>query len=147
MALKVELKPGERIILGECIITNDNQRTRLFIEGDAPLLREKDILTAETATTPAKRVYFCVQLMYLDGNIDNHADQFLRLSQDFLSAAPSSASIVERINNRILTGDLYKALREAKALISHEEERLKHATYSGSGLRPDDTGDGPTARS
>ena len=33
MALKVELKPGERIILGNCIVTNDNQRTRLFIEG------------------------------------------------------------------------------------------------------------------
>jgi flagellar protein FlbT len=133
MALKVELKPGERIILGECVITNDNQRTRLFIEGDAPILREKDILTAETADTPARRVYFAVQLMYLDSNVDKHADSFLRLSQDFLNAAPSSAGIIERINNRILTGDLYKALREAKALISHEEERLKDATFSGGG--------------
>jgi flagellar protein FlbT len=144
MALKVELKPGERIILGECVITNDNQRTRLFIEGDAPILREKDILTAETADTPARRVYFAVQLMYLDSNVDKHADSFLRLSQDFLNAAPSSAGIIERINNRILTGDLYKALREAKALISHEEERLKDATFSGGGLRAHDTGDSPT---
>lgn len=144
MALKVELKPGERIILGDCVITNDNQRTRLFIEGDAPILREKDILTAETADTPAKRVYFAVQLMYLDGNIDSHADDFLALSKDFMNAAPSSAGIVERINNKILTGDLYKALREAKALISHEEERLKDATLSGGGLRAHDTGDGPT---
>ncbi|MFN3169668.1 MAG: flagellar biosynthesis repressor FlbT [Hyphomicrobiales bacterium] len=144
MALKVELKPGERIILGDCVITNDNQRTRLFIEGDAPILREKDILTAQTADTPAKRVYFAVQLMYLAGNIDNHADDFLALSQDFMNAAPTSAGIIERINNKILTGDLYKALREAKALISHEEERLQDATISGSGLRTHDTGDGST---
>jgi flagellar protein FlbT len=41
MALKVELKPGERIIIGNSVITNDNQRTRLFIEGDAPILRRK----------------------------------------------------------------------------------------------------------
>ncbi|MFZ2468782.1 MAG: flagellar biosynthesis repressor FlbT, partial [Parvibaculum sedimenti] len=37
MALKVELKPGERFILGDSVITNDDQRTRLFVEGDAPI--------------------------------------------------------------------------------------------------------------
>ena len=64
MALKVELKPGERIILGECVITNDDQRTRLLIEGKAPILREKDIMTPRRADTPAKRIYLAVQLMY-----------------------------------------------------------------------------------
>ena len=29
MGLKVELKAGERFILGECLVTNGNQRTRL----------------------------------------------------------------------------------------------------------------------
>ena len=52
MALKVELKPGERIIIGECVITNDDQRTRLLIEGQTPILREKDILTP---TAPTRR--------------------------------------------------------------------------------------------
>jgi len=58
MALKVELKPGERIILGECVITNDDQRTRLYIEGDAPILREKDILTPKTANTGQTNIPF-----------------------------------------------------------------------------------------
>ncbi len=31
MALKVELKPGERLIIGNCIVTNSDQRTRLTI--------------------------------------------------------------------------------------------------------------------
>ena len=65
MALKVELKPGERFILGDSVITNDDQRTRLFIEGDTPILREKDILRAADADTPCKRVYLIVQMMYL----------------------------------------------------------------------------------
>ena len=60
MALKVELKPGERFILGDSVITNDDQRTRLFIEGDTPILREKDILRASEADTPCKRVYLLV---------------------------------------------------------------------------------------
>src|SRR3978361_2561938 len=66
MALKVELKPHERIIIGACVITNTDQRARLLIDGDnIPILREKDILTPETADTPAKLVYLAVQLMYM----------------------------------------------------------------------------------
>ena len=66
MSLKVELKPGERLIVGNCVITNSDQRTRLFIEGKSPILREKDILSPATADSPAKRIYLAVQLMYLD---------------------------------------------------------------------------------
>ena len=44
MGLKVELKPGERLILGECIVTNGDQRTRLLIDGQVPILREKEIM-------------------------------------------------------------------------------------------------------
>src|SRR5215470_15883255 len=49
MSLKVELKPGERIIIGDCVVTNTDQRTRLLIEGDTPVLRQKDILTSDRA--------------------------------------------------------------------------------------------------
>ena len=56
MGLKVELKPGERLILGECLVTNGEHRTRLLIEGQAPILREKDIMLPAQADTPAKRI-------------------------------------------------------------------------------------------
>lgn len=142
MALKVELKPGERIILGDCVITNDNQRTRLFIEGDAPILREKDILTAHTADTPAKRVYLAVQIMYLARDTEVSRDQYFKLVDEMVAAAPSTLVYVDRINSEILTGSLYKALRAAKALIAYEGELLDHATRSGTGLYADDTDDG-----
>ena len=140
MALKVELKPGERIILGNCIVTNDNQRTRLFIEGDAPILREKDILTAETADTPAKRIYFAVQLMYLANDIPKYQDQYFELIGDFVRAAPSSLAMVDKVSNAILTNALYKALREAKNLIAFEQELMEHAKRR-SGLREHGTED------
>ena len=63
MALRIELKPGERILIGECVITNSDQRTKFLIDGSASILREKDILTAESADKPAKRLYLAVQLM------------------------------------------------------------------------------------
>jgi flagellar protein FlbT len=127
MALKVELKPGERVIIGDCVITNSDQRTRLVIEGDSPILREKDILTAKTADTPAKRIYLAVQLMYTAKDPRNHYDVYFKLIHDFLHAAPSSWPTIEDINNHILTGEMYKALKTTKKLIAFETELLNNA--------------------
>ncbi len=128
MSLKVELKPGERLIIGTAVVRNGDQRSRLFIEGDAPILREKDILTAATADTPAKKIYLAVQLMYLQQDLSGHNEFYFPLVQDFLSAAPSALPLIAEVNNRILSGDLYKALKAAKKLIGYEQELISHAT-------------------
>ena len=49
--------PARRILIGDCVITNGDQRTRFLIEGTVPILREKDIMTKDRADTPAKRIY------------------------------------------------------------------------------------------
>jgi flagellar protein FlbT len=128
MALKVELKPHERIIIGACVITNTDQRTKLLIEGEKiPILREKDILTPATADTPAKLIYLAVQLMYLSPDPQAHHPAYFSLMRDMLNAAPSSWPFIEGINNHILNGDVYLALKEAKKLIAHEDELLQSA--------------------
>jgi len=127
MSLKVELKPGERLIVGNCVITNSDQRTRLFIDGKAPILREKDILTYETADSPAKRIYFAVQLMYIHEDVAKLSEDYFKLVNDIVMAAPSTIRIVDEINNEILTGQLYKALKAAKKLIQYEQELLANA--------------------
>lgn len=128
MSLKVELKPGEKLIIGSCVITNSDQRTRIFIDGKSPILREKDILTFETADSPAKRIYLAVQLMYINENVDRLTQDYFSLINDIVTAAPSTTPIVDEINNEILTGSLYKALKAAKKLIQYEQELLRHAT-------------------
>ena len=128
MALKVELKPHERIIIGACVVTNTDQRARLLIDGDRiPILREKDILTPETADTPAKLVYLAVQLMYLSPDPMAHHPTYFSLVRDILTAMPSAWPFIEGINNHILNGDLYHALKESKKLIGHEEQLLESA--------------------
>lgn len=122
MTLKVELKPGERIIIGESMITNDDQRTRLYIEGNAPILREKDILTVDSADTPAKRIYLAVQLMYLSRQVTKFQDNYFSLIHDIMEAAPSTIPFVTRISNHIIADQLYKALKEARGLIEHERK-------------------------
>lgn len=145
MSLKVELKPGERIIIGTAVVRNGDQRVRFFIEGDAPILREKDILTPATADTPAKKIYLAVQLMYLNGEFARHDDLYLSLSSDFLRAVPSAIGQIETINNQVLSGELYKALKTAKALIAYERTLIDHAFRGSERLRQDSSGDAVAA--
>src|SRR6266568_7535089 len=132
MALKVELKPRERILLGDCVVTNDDQRTRLLIDGTVPILREKDIMTLGRADTPAKRIYLTVQLMYTAKEPQAHHELYFSLVRDIVQAAPSMWPLIERINNQILTGEMYKALKEAKKLIAYEKELIDNATRGAS---------------
>ncbi len=128
MALKVELKPHERIIIGSCVITNTDQRARLLIEGErVPILREKDILTPETADTPAKLIYLAVQLMYISPEPEINHGTYFNLLRDVVTTAPSMWSIIEGININILSGELYLALKEAKKLVAYEKKLLDQA--------------------
>jgi flagellar protein FlbT len=124
MALKVELKPNERVIIGNCVITNTDQRARLLIDGKVPILREKDILTPKTADTPAKLVYLAVQLMYLSPEPQANHGTYFDLVREIVTAVPSAWPIIQGINVKILSGDLYHALKEAKKLIAYEKKLL-----------------------
>ncbi len=125
MALKIELKPNERILLGDCVITNTGQRTRLVIEGQVRILREKDIMTLSRADSLAKLIYLAVQFIYTAKKPQDHHALYFRLAEQFLKAAPSAKPYIESINNQILTGEPYKALKEARKLIAYEKEHLK----------------------
>jgi flagellar protein FlbT len=125
MALKVELKPFERILIGQSLITNTELRTKLMIEGHAPILREKDILTAETADTPVKRLYLCVQMMYLEDDIPKYQDLYMSFVKDLLEAVPSFRKSIETASRLILGGSLYQSLREIQKLTKREAELLK----------------------
>src|SRR5215475_12711380 len=125
MALKVELKPHERIIIGSCVITNTDQRARLLIDGDnIPILREKDILTPELADTPAKLLYLAVQLMYISPDARANQGTYFNLVKDIVTAVPSAWPYIEAINSHILSGDLYQALKETKKLVAYEKTLL-----------------------
>ena len=125
MALRVELKPFERIIIGQSLITNSETRTTFLINGEAPILRERDILTAETANTPVKRLYLCVQMMYLENDIPKYQDLYMGFVKDLLEAVPSFRASIETASKLILSGSLYNSLKEIRKLIRREEELLK----------------------
>ena len=125
MPLRVELKPFERIVIGQSVITNSDTRTAFLIDGDAPILREKDILTSDTANTPVKRIYLCVQMMYLENDIPGYQDLYLGFMKELMEAVPSFREQLETVSNLILSGALYKALRELRVLMKREDDLLR----------------------
>ena len=128
MPLKISLKPGERLVVGGAVITNgSNHKCDLLVNNNAPVLRESDILTEEDATTPCNRIYFTIQLMYIDHeNRKIHVDQYWQRVQELLTAAPSMTGFIDQISENIVNERYYQALRLAGDLIKYEQEVLKH---------------------
>ena len=124
MPLRVELKPFERIIIGETVLINSGIRTSFLIDGEAPILRERDTVTAETATTPAKRLYFCVQMMYLKNDVPRYRTPYLGFIKDLREALPAAREQIDAANTHVSSGALYKALKEIRKLMKREEELL-----------------------
>lgn len=127
MALVIDLKPNEKILIGTAVITNDSQRTRLHIAGDAAILREKDVLKEEDADSPCKQIYFLVQCMYLARNPKIYHEKYFELVREVQEAAPSTTAFFLLINEKIIQGQYYKAMKDAKELIMYEQELMKNA--------------------
>ncbi len=133
MPLKISLKPHERMIIGGAVVTNGDSRTRLVIENKVPLLREKDILSEQEANSPARRIYFVIQLMYVDeDNLMTHHQLYWSLVEELVRAAPSVVNLVDPISEHILFGRYYQALKLARQLIEYEEEAMNATESVGS---------------
>lgn len=131
MALKLTLKPNEKVIIGKAVLVNGPAAATISVENNVPILREKDILTEEEATSYCKKIYLLVQLMYL-GEVPNVelADLYSQLATELQAAVPSTKDLISGITGDILNGKYYQALKQAQQLIQHEEELLSYVPKS-----------------
>ncbi len=132
MALKIVLKPHERMIIGGAVVAaSAGTRCELIIENNIPVLRQKDIMTEDDADSSARRIYFVIQLMYIDEkNLIIHHNTYWKLVQDFIKAAPNTLGMIDQISEHILSSRYYQALKLAKKLINYEEEALARVRKS-----------------
>lgn len=130
MALKLSLKPGERMILGGAVVKNGGASScELLIENRVPILREKDILTEEGADSPCRRIYYVIQLMYIDeGNLASYTRLYWNLVHDVVQAVPRTVALIDAINEQILRQRYYQALKLTRKLIAYEEEVLSRVS-------------------
>ncbi len=132
MPLKIALKPREKLFIGGAVVMNGDSSAEFTVLNSVTILREKDILTEETATSPCRCIYLSIQLMYMEGfeNLSKNHKSYWSLVKDVIEAAPSFEPLISEISDLILVDNYYKALKLARKLINKETETIGHAEIS-----------------
>ncbi len=121
MPLKLSLKPGETFVVNGAVVLNGDRRGVLLLENQARVLREKDILHPQDATTPAARAYFSVMQMYLLGEADGPA--YAQAAESLAGLLAACCSEEERtavldISADVACSNLYRALSRCRRLLA-----------------------------
>lgn len=123
MALRLTLKPNERILINGCVVRNSDRRQLLVIENHADIVREADLLGENEARTPVKEVYFFIQAALLDHSkrkklvpiIQKKLAQLVPVFHDEVGQHIFEAA------GFVSQADFYKAMRALRPLIDYEE--------------------------
>ena len=127
MALKLSLKPDEKLVINGAVIANAERRTTLIVHNKASILREKDIMQEDEVDTPARRIYFPIMLMYMDQQkTDTYYDEFMRRMTEFMAVitTPDAINLCVKISKDVMEKNFYRALMNCKKLLAFEASRL-----------------------
>lgn len=128
MPLKLQLRKGQKIIINGAVLENAGAHTAsILVKNDAAIMRDTDILTFDDARTPASRVYYALQCVYLfPSEREKHLENLNQLIDSYNEAAPSSQPICDGIRRLVGEGKYYQALKLAQDLIGHEKRILAY---------------------
>ena len=123
--LVIKLGPKERVLLNGAVIENGDRRIRFsVVTPDAKILRLRDALHPDQATTPVSRVCYETQLM-LTGDLDPRKTKLHvlkrieELSQIFTDS--DSRKQIAVATDALLTEQHYQCLKALKSLLSREQ--------------------------
>jgi len=129
MALKLTLKPGEKFVINGAVVVNGDRRSNLIIQNQVSILREKDVMMPDEASTPVKRIYFAVMMMYLEPDAQEQwHGEFTKRITEFMNvirgeeALQNCIAVIEAVNK----GEHYAALVHCRKLLPFEKERLDY---------------------
>ena len=122
MGRKITLKPNEKIIVENTVISNSgNSECQINVEDNFTILRKRNVMSVKSEKTLFQKLYVIIQLMHNDGNNQMlHQERYWKLSQDILDSDPSIYDIIDEINTHVFDQNYDKALNSANKLIDHE---------------------------
>ena len=132
--LVLKLGPRERVLINGAVVENGERRTRLVVQTpNANILRLRDAIHPDEATTPVRRVCYNAQLI-LSGDSDPDAvrprllRQIEELSQVLRDA--DSRALLTRATQDLLDEQYYQCLRALRALLPRENRMMAHGHLS-----------------
>ncbi len=131
MPLKIQLRPQERVIINGAVIEgHSDSRTEITVLNKVMIMRQKHIIKEKDADTPSKRLYFTLQMMYIDpDNIDDYRQHYQKFHKDLCETVtlPTLVNSLELIDRSVENNNFYDAMKICRELIKVEAELLKIA--------------------
>jgi flagellar protein FlbT len=125
--LAVKLKPGERLVVNGAVLCNGKSRNTLYFANTASILREKDVMQIEEATSPVARAYYLIQLMMLNADdLNIYQPTYEKLMTELVRAFsnPAMKQKLAESGQWVLSGDYYKALVALRPVRDYEAALL-----------------------
>jgi flagellar protein FlbT len=126
--LVLKLGPHERVVINGAVIENGDRRARLAVmTPNAYILRLRDAIHPDQASTPVRRVCYIAQLV-LTGDADpaeaavqiqRGIDQLLQVLLD-----PESRHLLSLATKALARGQHYQALKALRGLLPMEDRLI-----------------------
>jgi flagellar protein FlbT len=127
MSLILKLAPGERLFINGAVVTNGDRRAYLMVETKAQIVREKDVLQLEDASTPVRRAYFAAQNVLLNAQPSLGSTEAFKAQMDALRAVfrkPEHIDLLDEAERQMELGNTYRALAALRDLVLYESALL-----------------------
>lgn len=122
--LVLKLAPRERVLINGAVIENGDRRSRLAImTPNAHILRLRDAIHPQDATTPVKRVCYIAQLALSGDAAPAEARRQLMRGIEQLSQVltdPDSRVHLSGATEAVADGQFYQALKALRSLLPRE---------------------------
>lgn len=122
--LVLELRPGEMMIVNGAPI-RFRTKSRIELTAKARFLFGKQIMPPDQADSPARRIYFALQLAYIGS--DDERPRGLASARQLIAAfkTATTSALAGEILDRALAcaeaDDCYQALKLARRIMRHED--------------------------
>ena len=122
--LVLELRQGDLMVVNGAPIRFRN-RARIELTAKARFLFGKQLMTPETASSTARRIYFALQTAYIGDEDEREAGLAVarRLIAEFQAATTSTLArdLLDRALSAAEADECYQALKFVRRVMRHEE--------------------------
>lgn len=126
--LVLKLGPKERVLINGAVVENGDRRSRVSIlTPNANILRLRDAIHPEDATTPVRRLCYAAQLVLSgDTDPDQMRMQLLRRIEELsrILTDRDSRQILAAASEAIIENRFYQGLKTLRLLLPREERLL-----------------------
>lgn len=126
--LVLKLTPHERVLVNGAVIENGDRRSKLSIlTPNANILRLRDAIRPEEATTPVRRVCYIAQLVLSGDASEDEGKKQLLMGIEQLSQAlrdDDSRSHLADATTALKADDFYRTLKALRALLPREDRLI-----------------------